>query len=351
MKILVTGGIGNIGFVVGKHLLDRGHELRVIDHKSPENLEPGLLSEFQNSEYRQVDIRNFDAVKDSLEGIDSVVHLAAIPHPMIDHASEIFAINAGGTFNIYQAAADIGIKRIVSASSINFLGNGFGKRLIDVQYFPIDEEHPGYATDVYAFSKQLVESIAAYFWRRDAITSACLRFPFVYNPARFSLDLRDQYRHRNLESFSYLMELPQNKRRETAQYLIDLTLNLRSRRMNGEISYPEMMQTINTVPGGALMFGFSDFWTHLHVQDAAVSIERALSADYEGCQPFYIADPENGLGVPSRDLVNLFYPDVNVWKRDIRGSQTLLNCEKAKSVLGFEISKKHYSKPQNGDIA
>ena len=272
MKILVTGGLGNIGSVVVKHLLDCGYELRVIDHKSPEDLEPSLFSEIKNAEYRKVDIRKFEAVKDSLEGIDSVVHLAAIPHPMIDHASEIFEINTGGTFNIYQAAAELGIKRFVSASSINFLGNGFGKSLIDVKYFPIDEEHPGFATDVYAFSKQLVERIAAYFWQRDAITSACLRFPFVYNPARFPPDLRDQYRQRNLDSFSYLMELPPNKRRGAAQNLINLYMKLHSQRMNGEISYPDLMQTINTIPGGALMFGFSDFWTHLHVQDAALSI-------------------------------------------------------------------------------
>ena len=185
MKILVTGGIGNIGLVVVKHLIDRGYELRVIDRKSPEELEPGLFSEVENFEYRQVDIRNFKAVKDSLEGMDSVVHLAAIPHPMIENASEIFSINAGGTFNIYQAAAEFGINRIASASSINFLGNGFGKRPIDVKYFPIDEDHPGYATDVYAFSKQLVEAIAAFFWQRDAITSACLRFPFVSIPFLF----------------------------------------------------------------------------------------------------------------------------------------------------------------------
>jgi hypothetical protein len=91
------------------------------------------------------------------------------------------------------------------------------------------------------------------------------------------------------------------------------------------------------------MFGFSDFWTHLHVQDAALSIERALIADYEGCQPFYIADPENGLGLPSRDLVELFYPDVKIWKRDIQSSQTLLNCEKAKFILGFKVNKAHLS--------
>ena len=62
----------------------------------------------------------------------------------------------------------------------------------------------------------------------------------------------------------------------------------------------------------------------------------ALIAEYEGYQPFYIASPENGLGIPTRDLAEIFYPNVTTWKRDIQGSQTLLNCEKAKSILGFE---------------
>lgn len=268
--------------------------------------------------------------------MDVIVHLAAIPHPINGHEAEIFEINTSGTFNIYQAAADIGIKRIVSASSINYLGNGFGKRWIDIEYFPIDEEHPGQATDVYAFSKQLGEQIAAYFWQRDAITSACLRFPFVYNPRQFSPDRKDQYLQNNREAYEQLMGLSKEKRKKNARKLLNLNLKLRGQRMTGKISFPEMMQTLNSIPGGMLMFGHSDFWTVLHVQDSALSIERAITADYEGYQPFYIAAPQNVLGLPTRNLAELFYPDVTVWKRDVQGSQTLLNCEKAKLVLGFE---------------
>ena len=84
------------------------------------------------------------------------------------------------------------------------------------------------------------------------------------------------------------------------------------------------------------MFGHDDFWTYLHVQDTAFSIERAILAEYEGYQPFYIAAPDNVLGVPTRDLTDLFYPEVTTWKHNIQGSQTLLNCNKARSVLGFE---------------
>ena len=190
MKILVTGGIGNIGLVVSTYLLKRGYDLRIIDQTDPKELEPNIVSQIQKADYCKVDIRDFEAVKKCCQGMDIIVHLAAIPHPIYRQESKIFQINVGGTFNLYQAAADLGIRRVIPASSINYLGNGFGKRLIDIQYFPIDEDHPGHATDVYAFSKQLVEQIAAYFWQSDQITSACMRFPFVHNPSQIPAEVR-----------------------------------------------------------------------------------------------------------------------------------------------------------------
>jgi len=338
MKILVTGGIGNIGLTVSIYLLSRGYDLRIIDHIAPKEIEPDIKADIQKAEYCQVDIRDFQAVNNACEGIDVIIHLAAIPHPIQGQATEIFHVNAGGTFNVFQAAADLGIKRVVCASSINYLGNGYGKRWIDVKYFPIDEDHPGQATDVYAFSKQLLEQIAAYFWKRDGITSACLRFPFVYNPRQFSPDRKDQYLQSNRDSYAQLMALPKEERVIQTQKLLDTRLQLRQRSILGEISFPEMMQTLNSLPGGMLVFGHADFWTLLYVKDAAISIERAIVANYEGYQPFYITAPNNVLGLPSRQLAELFYPEVTTWKRDIQGSQTLLNCEKAKIILGFEAN-------------
>jgi nucleoside-diphosphate-sugar epimerase len=338
MKILITGGIGNIGLVVSTYLLERGYGLRVIDRITAKEIEPDIAKEIQKAEYCQVDICDFQAVKAACEGMDLIVHLAAIPHPIGGQESEIFQINAGGTFNVYQAAADLGIKRIICASSINYLGNGFGKHWIDVKYFPIDEDHPGQATDVYAFSKQIVEHIAAYFWQRDRIASACMRFPFVYNPRQVSADMRDQYLQSSRDSYAQLITLSIEERRDRARELLDTYLQLRNQRILGEISFYEMMDTLNSLQGGMLLFGHDDFWTYLHVQDAALSIERAILADYEGYQPFYIAAPDNVLGLPTRDLTDLFYPEVTVWKRDVQGSQTLLNCDKAESVLGFEAN-------------
>ncbi|MGO8126710.1 NAD-dependent epimerase/dehydratase family protein, partial [Rhizobium ruizarguesonis] len=65
------------------------------------------------------------------------------------------------------------------ASSINALGCAYNITDFSPQYFPIDEAHPSYTTDPYSFSKQTVEEIGEYYWRRDGISSVALRFPWV----------------------------------------------------------------------------------------------------------------------------------------------------------------------------
>ena len=57
-----------------------------------------------------------------------------------------------------------------------------------VEYFPIDEQHPTFTTDSYSFSKQVMEEIGAYFWRREGISSVLLRLPGVYEIRAERLD-------------------------------------------------------------------------------------------------------------------------------------------------------------------
>ena len=91
-------------------------------------------------------------------------------------------MNGTGTYNVYQAAAEESIKRIVSASLINALGFNFGVQPFAHSYFPLDEQHPVQTTDVYSLSKQFLEETAMYFWRRDGSSSVCLRLPAVHDP-------------------------------------------------------------------------------------------------------------------------------------------------------------------------
>ncbi len=145
MKVLVTGGIGNVGTQVIARLSGHGHEVTVIGRR------PGMQA--PGATYRQCDITDIDALVATTGGMDAVVHLAAYGNPGMGTPDVIFRVNCQGTMNVYEAAARCGIRRVVTASSINALGYGFGVREWDIRYFPIDEDHPTFTTDAYSFSK------------------------------------------------------------------------------------------------------------------------------------------------------------------------------------------------------
>ncbi len=163
MRILVTGGLGGIGRVTVARLLRHGHDVLALDRIPEAEVEQEVWEEIEGAAYRQVDMRDFEALGSHFEGMDAVVHLAALPHPSMGSEVEVIDINCRGAFNVYRAAADAGIKRVVSASSINALGYNFGITFPvgQLQYFPIDEAHPEFTTDPYSFSKQMIEQIGA----------------------------------------------------------------------------------------------------------------------------------------------------------------------------------------------
>ena len=105
---------------------------------------------------------DFGALKAQMQGCEAVVHLAAFRGPGMAPGQAVFHVNVAGTFNVYEAAAQAGIKRVVQASSINAIGCGWSIDEIHPQYFPIDEDHPRITNDPYSFSKQMVEDIADY---------------------------------------------------------------------------------------------------------------------------------------------------------------------------------------------
>ena len=160
MRILITGGAGLVGTPISERFLQLGWDVRVIgvDRDCP----------ISGVDYRVCDIRDAAALEKQVEGCDAIVHLAAIPSPRTHPNPELFHINVAGTYNVFEAAARAGIKRIVQASSINAIGGYWGCDDRRYDYFPLDEAHPLHTTDAYSFSKQLVEEIAAYYWRRAA---------------------------------------------------------------------------------------------------------------------------------------------------------------------------------------
>ena len=335
MHILVTGGLGRMGQTVVAYLQQKGHQVRAIDMIAAVDFAVETAVNWGDVEYQQVDIRDYQAVVRCCQHVDAIVHLAGIPIYTAERSAEIFAINAGGTFNIYQAAANSGVKRIVSASSINYLGNGFGTNYLDIQYFPVDETHPNITIDTYAFSKQMLEEIAAYFWRKDKLTSINFRFPLIYSRHWLTPELTRQMWQKNQADFDRLMQLSEQERQLEAQKLKERYLDLRTQRVEGKVAYDAIFHFFFTEPGAMLMFGIDNFWSVLNDWDAARAIELALTTEISGNHSLFIGETNNSTGLPSRQLAELFYPEVQEWKRPCSGTSSLLDINKVKEMLGF----------------
>jgi len=323
MHILVTGGMGAVGRPTVQWLLDRGHTVRVLDLK--------VSRPIDGAECLEGDITDFASLGPMMAGIDGVIHLAAIPDPDLGPEHTIFEVNVGGTFNIYRAAADAGIGRMVCASSINALGYNYGIKFPEHQlrYFPIDEAHPTYTTDPYSFSKRAIEDIGAYFYRREGITSVFLRYPAVYDTQSEDGAMLLQFLIESGEQTAAVMALPEPER---------------SRRVAGIIAAFEARAAAREWETGPnwdledsdVMFGRSNFWTSLDVRDAAQAAEKGLLADLKGSHALYVSNADNFVGIPSRDLAAVWFTAVAEWRAPVKGTETLVSIDAARALIGFE---------------
>jgi nucleoside-diphosphate-sugar epimerase len=323
MHILVTGGMGEIGRPTTQWLLSHGHEVRVLDLSIDRPIE--------GVEYIQGDVTDFASLGAVMADIDGVIHLAAFRHPGLAPEHRIFGVNVGGTFNVFRAAADAGVRRVACASSINALGYNFGITFPEGQlkYFPIDEAHPTYTTDPYSFSKGTIEAIGSYFWRREGITSVFLRFPAVYDlhseEASFLLDFVTECRRQTAE----VMALPEPRRTRRVRAIVD-DFERRAAARQWEQSFDWGF------PDALLMLGRSNFWTSLDVRDAAQALEKGLMADIEGSHAVYVNDTHNFVDLPSRDLAAVWFPEVTEWHAPVEGTESLVSIDAARALIGFE---------------
>ncbi len=126
MKILITGGLGRIGQETAKHCLQMGHQVKLIDALDETAVTTRQKALLQHAQYEQVDIRHFEDVLSACKDVEAIVHLAAIPNYFQGNELNIFNVNVMGSYHLFQAADQLGIQKVIAASSINYLGNGFG---------------------------------------------------------------------------------------------------------------------------------------------------------------------------------------------------------------------------------
>ena len=166
MKILITGAGGNLGRAIIPALLAAGHTVRLFDFRA--------LGE-TGAETIVGDVRNIDDVLAAVSGVDAIVHAAALHgiHLAKWRPEDFWAINVTGTFNVYEAAREAGIKRFVLCSTMGVYGDS--ARAPDDAWSVVDESNALMPGDVYGMSKKLCEEMAAVYARKWGITTVALR--------------------------------------------------------------------------------------------------------------------------------------------------------------------------------
>ena len=173
MKYIVTGGAGFIGSNLVDLLIDKGHEVEVIDNFSTGKKENCN----EKAKYFELDISensSYENLKNILLGSDGVFHLAALPRVQesIDNPLYFEKNNTLSTINILKACADSNVKRLVYSASSSAYGNA-----VDL---PLKEEHPVNPISPYAMQKYYGEVACRMFANVYGIETVSLRYFNVY---------------------------------------------------------------------------------------------------------------------------------------------------------------------------
>lgn len=162
-KVLVTGADGFIGSHLVEKLLEEGHEVRAFVYYNSFNTW-GWLDTFSKDKLKKIDIfigdiRDSNAVRKALIGIDEVYHLAAlIAIPFSYYSPDSYVdTNIKGTLNVLQAARDLGTKRVLITSTSEVYGTA--------KYVPIDEKHPFQGQSPYSATKIGADRISESFYK------------------------------------------------------------------------------------------------------------------------------------------------------------------------------------------
>jgi len=274
MRVAVTGGSGKLGRAVVADLLEHDIEVLNLDIQAPRD--PRVA-------FTRVEFTDFGQTLEALmridgrhDGIDAIVHLAAIPGPGMVPNNRIFANNVISTYNVFSAARDAGIRNIVWASSETVLGLPFDT---PPPYLPADEEFPARPETAYSLGKDLEEEMARQFCRWDpGLKMIGLRFSNIMEPADYA---------------------------DFPSYDADPML----RKWN--------------------------LWTYIDARDGAQAVRRALELDAKGMDVFQIANADSVMTRSSAELAAEVYPGVPV-RKALGQNEALVSIDKARRILGYE---------------
>ncbi|WP_210480574.1 NAD-dependent epimerase/dehydratase family protein [Naasia sp. SYSU D00948] len=176
--VFVTGGAGFIGLHVVDQLLEKGYKVRIFDNMFRGDRERvNELVKTGNVELIDQDIRYGGAVHAAMKGCDSVIHLAAVSiNKSVADSYESVDINIAGAHNVFAAAADHGVRRVVFASSASVYG--------DPEKLPMHEDDRLHPLTPYCIAKRTGEDLLDYYQRKSGLSWIALRFFNVYGPGQ-----------------------------------------------------------------------------------------------------------------------------------------------------------------------
>ena len=160
-RIIVTGAKGGTGRSIVQVLRDAGYTVIGVD------LQPW---DGQDPNYVQLDLRDATGVNDVFAGADGVIHFGSPPGDNLSSTTEAFHMVGVAGFNVFQAARNVGIKRIAWASSIEVYGN-----LTAHSTLPVTESSPLAPPSIYGASKVMLENLARDFCRWSNMSIAGFR--------------------------------------------------------------------------------------------------------------------------------------------------------------------------------
>lgn len=271
-----------MGRLVIRDLLAHRYEVLSLDKIAPaEKLCPSRLG----------DLRLPGDLYEALKGAYGVVHLGAYQAPNLASDSETFSNNVSATFNVLKAAGDLGVKKVVVASSTAAFGFVYARAPSVPDYLPLDEKHPSRPTDPYGLSKVVGEQIADSMARLyPRMTVASLRFPGV------------------IFDFSYAL----------------------------------LRERWNDPKGRA-----GGHWAYIDGRDAAGACRLVLEAKFSGHEVMIVAAPTSSMHEPTDELIKKYLGQGIPKKSRPAGNWSGVNSTKAQKLIGFKAEHlwEQYLKP------
>jgi UDP-glucose 4-epimerase len=268
VNIVVTGAAGKVGRYVLNEL-SQSHDVLAVDLAAPDR---------SDVRFARADVTSLDDCLRAVAGAEVVIHLAAIPNPLTSPPEVVMNVNVMGTYNVLEAAARSGVRRVVIASTDSALGFVFRRQDFLPDYLPIDESHPLRPQDPYGLSKVIDEEMCRAYTRGWGIETVCVRICRVIFPEEIELN-------------------------------------------RGLAADPTILA--------------KGLWVYVDVRDAARAFRLAAETPGLRQEAIFAVAPDCHGPAATAERLDRFYPTLRDWADRVPGHSSLIAGARAERLLGF----------------